>query len=251
MKILYSLSMLVAGLVLLAFSVPASASKMDSRIELSARQSHVFKTYLKDDEIKIRSADGVVTLTGVVAENFHKALAEETVSGLPGVKYVDNRLVTKGAAPTADSDAWLREKVKATLLFNRSMNARNIEVQVKDSVVTLRGDAGSLAQKELATEYARDVSGVKAVNNEMIVTNGREKKQTIGQKIDDASITAQVKMILLYHRDTSALNTKVETERGIVSLYGKASSLSEVNLAIKLANEVNGVRSVRNRMTIE
>lgn len=251
MKIVYAVSLLVAGLVMLAFSAPASASKMDSRIELSARQSHVFKTYLKDDEIKIRSADGVVTLTGVVAESFHRGLAEETVAGLPGVKYVDNRLVTKGAIPTADSDAWLREKVKATLLFNRSMNARNIEVEVKDSVVTLRGEAASLAVKELATEYAKDVSGVKDVNNEMVVSNGQQKEQTIGQKIDDSSITAQVKMTLLYHRATSAINTKVETHRGVVSLYGKASSLTEVNLATKLANEVNGVRGVRNRMTIE
>ena len=251
MKKLYTLSLLVAGLVVLSFSAPASASKMDSRIELSARQSHVFKTYLKDDEIKIRSADGVVTLTGVVSENFHKGLAEETVAGLPGVKYVDNRLVTKGAAPTADSDAWLRDKVRATLLFNRSMNARNIEVGVKDGVVTLRGEAGSLAIKELATEYAKDVSGVKDVNNEMIVGDGKKKEQTFGQKIDDASITAQVKMTLLYHRETSAINTKVETDRGVVSLYGKASSLTEVNLATRLAKDVNGVKSVRNRMTLE
>ncbi len=251
MKKIYIVSMLVVAMALLALSSPVSASKMDSRIELSARQSHVFKTYLKDDEIKIKSEDGVVTLTGIVLENFHKSLAEETVAGLPGVKYVDNRLVTKGADPTANSDAWLREKVKATLLFNRSMNARSTEVDVKDGVVTLRGDAGSLAQKELATEYAGDVAGVKDVNNEMTVTDGKKEAQTMGQKIDDASITAQVKMMLLYHRATSAINTKVETTRGVVSLYGKASSLTEVNLATKLANDVNGVKSIRNRMTIE
>ena len=36
-------------------------------------------------------------------------------------------------------------------------------------------------------------------------------KTTVGEDIDDASITAQVKISLLYHRSTSALNTKVET----------------------------------------
>jgi len=43
-------------------------------------------------------------------------------------------------------------------------------------------------------------------------------------KIDDASITAQVKMTLLYHRSTSALNTSVTTKKGVVILGGKASN---------------------------
>ena len=58
-------------------------------------------------------------------------------------------------------------------------------------------------------------------------------------------------MTLLYHRSTSALNTKVETNNGIVTLYGKASNAAELNLATKLVNDVNGVKGVKNRMTIE
>jgi len=242
---------MLAALVLLALSVPVHASNMDSRIELAAKQSYVFKTYLQGDDIKIQSSDGAVTLTGIVSENFHKSLAQETVADLPGVVSVDNRLEVKGAPPTANSDAWLRDKVKVTLLFHRSVSAGTIEVDVKDGIVTLRGDAASLAQKELATEYAKDVEGVKAVNNEMTMTKTPEKTRTVGEKIDDASITAQVKMTLLYHRSTSALHTKVTTEKGVVTLGGKASSAAEVDLATKLANDVNGVKGVKNRMTIE
>jgi len=164
---------------------------------------------------------------------------------------VDNRLGVKGALPTENSDAWLRDKVKAALLFHRSVSAGTTEVDVKDGIVTLRGDAASQSQKELTTEYARDVEGVKGVNNEMAVTKTSKKPQTVGEKIDDASITAQVKLTLLSHRSTSALNTKLETKRGVVTLYGKASNASELNLATKLANDVNGVKSVKNRMVIE
>jgi osmotically-inducible protein OsmY len=242
---------MLAAVALLALSVPVHASKMDSRIELAAKQSYVFKTYLQGDDIKIQSSDGAVTLTGIVSENFHKSLAQETVADLPGVVSVDNRLEVKGAPPTANSDAWLRDKVKVTLLFHRSVSAGTTEVDVKDGIVTLRGDAASLAQKELATEYAKDVEGVKDVNNEMTVTKPAEKTRTVGEKIDDASITAQVKMTLLYHRSTSALNTKVTTEKGVVTLGGKASNAAEVELATKLANDVNGVKGVKNRMTIE
>ncbi len=38
-------------------------------------------------------------------------------------------------------------------------------------------------------------------------------------------------MTLLYHRSTSAINTKVETKRGVVTLYGKASNAAEKDLA--------------------
>ena len=252
MKTMYRLVvMIVAVVALLMTSAPAQASKMDDRIELSAKQSYVFKTYLKDDDIKIESRDGAVTLTGIVAEEYHKSWAQETVAGLPGVKSVDNRLEVKGVPPTANSDVWLRDKVKVTLLFHRSVSASTTEVDVKDGIVTLRGNAASQAQKELTTEYAKDVEGVKDVKNEMVVTKTPKKAQTVGEKIDDASITAQVKMTLLYHRSTSALNTKVETKRGVVTMYGKASNAAEKNLVGKLANDVNGVKSVKNRMTIE
>jgi hyperosmotically inducible protein len=252
MKAKCSIAIMVAALALPAFSSPARASEMDSRIVSSARQSYVFETYLKDDDIKIESMDGAVTLTGFVSEEYHKSLAQETVAGLPGVKSVDNRLEeVNGASPAANSDAWLRDKVKTTLLFHRSVSAGTTEVDVKDGIVTLRGDAASQAQKDLTTEYARDIEGVKEVNNEMTVTKGPGKTRTVGEKIDDASITAQVKMTLLFHRSTSALNTKVETKDGVVTLYGKAGNAAASDLASKLASDINGVKNVNNRMVIE
>jgi osmotically-inducible protein OsmY len=131
------------------------------------------------------------------------------------------------------------------------VNGLKIEVNVKDGIVNLRGGAESLAQKELAAEYARDVEGVKGVNNEMILMKTAKDTQTVGQKIDDTSITAQVKLSLLYHRSTSAINTKVVTNNGDVTLYGKAGSTKEKNLATKFASDINGVKSVYNRMIIE
>jgi hyperosmotically inducible protein len=74
--------------------------------------------------------------------------------------------------------------------------------------------------------------------------------QTTGEKIDDASITAQVKMTLLYHRSTSALNTSVITNKGVVTLSGKAGNAAEKDLAAKFAKDVKGVKSVKNQMTI-
>jgi len=243
--------MMLAAVALLALSMPVQASKTDDRIESTAKKSYVFKTYLKGDDIKIQSKDGAVTLTGIVANNHNKSLAQETVAGISGVKSVDNRLEVKGTPPAENSDAWLITRVKATLLFHRSVSGFNTEVNVKDGIVTLQGEAPSQAQKDLTTEYAKDVEGVKGVNNAMTVAKTSKKTQTVGQKIDDASITAQVKMTLLYHRSTSALNTSVTTKKGVVRLAGKAKNAAEKDLAAKYANDVNGVKSVKNLMTIE
>ena len=251
MKKIYSISLMVATVALLMLSLPVQASQMDDRIEATARNSYMFKEYLQADDIKIESRDGAVTLTGIVADDFNKSLAQETVAGIPGVKSVDNKLEVKGTPPTANSDAWIRNRVKITLMFHRSVSADTTEVDVKDGIVTLRGDAASEAQKELTAEYAKDVEGVKGVNNEMTVSKNPEMTMAkVGGKIDDASITAQVKMTLLFHRSTSAINTKVETKRGMVTLHGKAKNAAEKDLATKLANDIKGVKGVKNRMTI-
>jgi hyperosmotically inducible periplasmic protein len=252
MKTMYSAVLMMAVVALLVTSMPVYASEMDDRIESSARESYVFKTYLSGDDIKIQSRDGAVTLTGIVSEEFHKSLAYETVAGLPGVKSVDNRLELKGAPPAANSDAWLSAKVKATLLFHRSVNASKTEVYVKDGIVTLAGEAENQAQKELTTEYAKDVEGVKDVKNKMTVskTSNKTVDRVVGN-IDDASITAQAKMSLLLHRSTSARNTRVVTNNGVVTLEGVAENAAEKDLVTKLVKDIDGVKSVNNQMTIE
>jgi osmotically-inducible protein OsmY len=252
MKALHSITIIAAVVALMACSLSALASNTDSRIESTAKQSYVFKTYLQSDDIKIRSSDGAVTLTGIVSENFHKSLAQETVAGLPGVKSVDNRLEIKGAAPTTNSDAWLRDKVKVALLFHRSVSSAKTEVDVKDGIVTLRGDAATQAQKELTSKYAKDIDGVRDVKNEITVVGSPKKTpRTVGEKIDDASITAQVKMTLLNHRSTSVLNTTVKTKRGVVTVGGKAENVAVTYLVTKLVSDIHGVKSVTNRMIIE
>lgn len=249
MKAIYSAFLITTAVTLLTISVPAHASKMDDGIEASAKNSYVFKTYLKDNDIDIQSRDGAVILTGSVTEESHKALAGETVANLPEVKSVDNRLEVKGEHPSDMSDSWLLTKVKTTLLFHRSVSAAT-KVDVKDGIVTLSGAADNQAQKDLTTEYARDVEGVRAVNNEMSPVTTSQETPTVGERIDDASITALVKMTLLYHRSTSALKTAVTTKDGMVTLTGVAGNEAEKNLATKLAKDVNGVRKVDNRMTL-
>lgn len=236
------------------------ASEIDERIEATAKESYVFRTFLKGDDITVQSKDGVATLSGTVSDKSRKSLAEETVRNLPGVTSVDNRLIEKPENTAANLDAWIVTKVQSTLLLHRNVDTSETEVDVKDGVVTLRGQASSSAQLDLATEYAKDVEGVKEVKNEMTVSAGKVSpgKQTMGQriavigeKVDDASITGLVKMTLLYHRSTSATNTHVKTNDGQVNLSGMAKNAAEKDLVTQLVSDVYGVDVVVNNMNIE
>jgi hyperosmotically inducible periplasmic protein len=254
---MYRLAVVVAVVSLALLSNISFASETDDRIVSSAKESYVFKTYLKDGDVQIQSKDGVVTLTGTVTEESHKLLAQETLASLPGVKSVNNELALKGERPAEMSDAWITLKVKSALLFHRSVSAMT-QVSTKDGVVTLKGEADNQAQKDLTAEYARDVEGVKEVLNEMTVAKTPEKpaekmpsEKTVSEKIDDASITALVKASLLYHRSTSGLNTKVETSDGVVTLSGVAKNAAEKDLAAKYASDVKGVKNVVNNMTVQ
>lgn len=222
------------------------------QIELTAKKSYVFMTYLKEDDIKIQTAkDSVVTLSGTVSEWSHRSLAEETIAGLPGVKRVDNQLESKSGKPVENSDAWINMNVKTVLMFHRNVSGFKTKVEVKDGVVTLQGQATSEAQKELTTEYAKDVEGVKKVKNEMAVDKvGMSTVEKVGETVDDVSITAQIKIALLFHRSTNVLKIKVTTSNGIVTVSGIAKDGAEKDLVTKLVQNIDGVKSLNNEMTI-
>lgn len=239
------LSSIVAAL--LATSVSAFASESDDKIESSFKKSFVYKTYLKDENIKIVSKDGVVTLSGKVFDEVHKPMAQNTAEAIGGVKSVENLIVIREDKLPENADTWIKMKVQTALVFNSNVSASKTEVSVKNGVVTLRGEADSLAKKELTTEYAKKVEGVKSVLNQMKLTKA---EKTLGEKMDDASITAQVKMTLLLHSSTSALRTTVTTKDGLVIVEGVAQNSAEQDLVTKLVEDVDGVVDVINKMTV-
>jgi hypothetical protein len=118
--------------------------------------------------------------------------------------------------------------------------------------VTLRGEVSNLAQKDLTGEYAKDVEGIREVKNELTVSVAPVRPaESMDEKIDDASITAQVKAALLAHRSTRSLKTRVSTMEGVVTVTGRASNEAEKSLVGKLVEDVNGVRQVINQITVE
>jgi len=242
-----NLSVLIA-LLAAPIAVFASSST-DSKIEDAAKASYNFRTVL-EDHVTVKANDGIVTLTGVVQDKDQMDLAADTVENLPGVTSVKNEITLKSTYPEY-SDAWMAFKIRSRLLVKANVSATATTVAVQDGVVTLTGTADNLAQKELTAAYAQDIDHVKSVKNELVVKAQPATGETIGEKIDDASITTQVKYALLSHKSTSALKTKVSTNDGVIVITGEAGSDAEKSLVTKLAQDVRGVKSVSNNMTVK
>jgi osmotically-inducible protein OsmY len=257
------------------------ANDVDDRIEKSFNDSYTNRVQLKDADISADAENGVVTLKGKVANSDQKALAEDTARSLAGVTAVNNELKVK-SEPKESSDEWIALKVRSSLLYHRNVSLMDSDVKVMNGTVTLTGTAESAAEKSLAGEYAADIKGVKNVDNQITVVANTDKNRAeykadhakaerkadrdhdqakldakynephrdFGDKVDDASITAQVKGSLAISRSASAIRTEVTTHDGVVTLRGEARNAAEKELAGKIAKDVNGVRDVKNEITV-
>lgn len=77
-----------------------------------------------------------------------------------------------------------------------------------------------------------------------------KKDETIGQKIDDATITARIKTAYLFNRHLNSFRINVDTQDGIVTLQGVVKSDIQRDLSVEIAKNAHGVRSVRNELQV-
>jgi hyperosmotically inducible protein len=239
---------LLALAIMTVAPVMMFANSQDSQIEDAASASYNFKAVL-DGHVKAHSDNGVVTLTGRVDDRDQKALAEDTVSNLPGVVSVINKIKVE-SEPSEHSDAWIAMKVRGSLLVHANVSATSTKVDVVNGTVLLTGTVDNAAQKDLTEAYAKDIDGVQSVNNQLVIKEPTSADSSMSVTMDDASITSQVKYELLTHRSTSAIKTKVTTKDGVVMIAGDAASDAEKDLVSKIASGIRGVRSVDNDMVV-
>lgn len=76
------------------------------------------------------------------------------------------------------------------------------------------------------------------------------RAESAGQYVDDATITTKVKAALMSDPQLKATQVSVETNQGTVQLSGNVNSKTQESEAIKVANRINGVKSVQDLMTV-
>ena len=77
------------------------------------------------------------------------------------------------------------------------------------------------------------------------------KPDSVGTEINDSVITTKVKSALLKDTGLESLDIKVETRKGEVQLSGFVHSQSQIDRAVMIAQKVEGVKQVDNKIDIE
>src|SRR5690349_4461309 len=75
--------------------------------------------------------------------------------------------------------------------------------------------------------------------------------KTVGETIDDATITTRVKTSFINDKDVGALRIDVDTFKGVVTLSGRVKSKAEEAKAIAIARTIKGVTDVKSTLQID
>jgi hyperosmotically inducible protein len=156
---------------------------------------------------------------------------------------------TQKTAGEQIDDTVVTTKVKAALIGNPTTKARQIDVEVFRGVVQLNGFVDSAAEKSEAARVARAVDGVSSVRNNLAVRPSGSA--TLGEAVDDATLTTKVKAALAADPQTKAHQINVAAASGVVQLSGFVNSASAKSAATEAARSVEGVKSVRNELDVK
>ncbi len=171
--------------------------------------------------IDVKTADGIVTLSGSVGNLLAKERAARVARIVKGVRAVVNNIDVD--PPVLQMDSQIRADVEEALMEDPATDAYEVSVAVDDHVVTLTGEVNSWQEKNLCGKVAKAVKGVKELNNELEVVWSKDRS--------DNEIKAMVEDTLKWDAFVDHALIDVDVEGSKVILSGVVGSAAEKNEA--------------------
>jgi osmotically-inducible protein OsmY len=236
-----------------------SESVVNARQEAQIWTTYALSPYLRAHDLSVSVQDGKATLTGNVDEEVHKELAQAIAAGVSGIKTIDNQIKvdaeytrpqrsTRGFGDVVD-DAAITTAVKSKLMWSKHTEGMDTKVVTDNGKVELSGTVATQQAKQHAEKLAKNTDGVRSVSNQLQVSDNQAAGKAYtddnkGTLMSDSWITTKVKSTFMYSSNVSGADISVNTEKGVVTLSGKLDSGAEQALAIELAQNIRGVKSV-------
>ncbi|MBV9345272.1 MAG: BON domain-containing protein [Gammaproteobacteria bacterium] len=144
-------------------------------------------------------------------------------------------------------DATITAKIKSSLAIDPTTKARQIAVDTHEGVVQLTGFVDSADERQVASRIARNTKGVRRVQDNLEV---KTADRSFGEAVSDEVLKTRVKAALVADPATKAREITVKVNNGNVQLGGFVDSSSMKSEATRVAQSVNGVRSVDNGLEV-
>lgn len=196
---------------------------------------YIFDHAIDVNKIDVSVRDGIVELTGTVNNIKAKERAERIAELVKGVRAVSNRIEV--SPPVVLSDDGIKSKVENALLMDPATDSYEVDVKVKDKVVTLEGNVDSYQEKMLCGNVAKTVKGVTGLENNLNIVYQQNRT--------DLEIKSEIEKVLKWDALIEDGLIDVAVQNGKVELTGTVGSASEKSNAYTSA-WVAGVKSVDN-----
>lgn len=152
------------------------------------------------------------------------------------------------------SEARQEGSIWTAFALNRHLNPFTIDVDVENGSAKLTGKVETDVERDLAEQIALGTKGVTKVDNQLTLDPAfvakASSEPSMSQRFDDATLVATVKSKLLWNSNTEGLDVNVDAANGMVSLTGTAPSAEAKDLAGRLAANTDGVREVKNQLSV-
>jgi osmotically-inducible protein OsmY len=199
--------------------------RFDRDLMLAIEDSLIIDPAIAGHWIDVSVEKGIVKLQGAVHSWAARERAGRAAANFTGARDVVNLLEVR-VVPRPDDE--LREDVAAALAEDPALQGGEIDLQVKDGVVVLRGPCESWGGRRMIYDTVSQVRGVRAVQDELTVPT------VVGRT--DAEIAEEVNRALAFNvwTDDLPVNVVVENARvligGVVPCCGVRTPLQEVVL---------------------
>ncbi len=154
-----------AGATMVADRRTFSKQIDDQSIEFSAHNELAKQKALsKNTNLHVVSMNGTVLIVGQAPNTYLRDLAIKTIEDVSNIVVIHNqiRISSTTAVTTQSNDIWLTSRVKAALLANSDVNAKDIKVVTENSEVFLLGLV-TKAEADIVIEITRNINGVSRV----------------------------------------------------------------------------------------
>ncbi len=149
----------------LQVAMPATGVRTDTDIAAAAANALRWHVAISDAPITPVVREGWVTLSGKVSFGYQKTSAEDAIRNLMGVKGITNAITVAAQITVGD----VKQKIEEAFKRHALLDAKDIEVKVDNSTVTLKGNVHSWQEHEDAAQAAWAAPGVDSVDNRLTV----------------------------------------------------------------------------------
>ena len=214
--------------------------KKDIEIQEDVISQLKWEPFLKASDIGVVVKNGIVTLSGTVANYSQKLAAERAAKKVTGVRGIAEDIQIGVSPIFRKNDTEIAESVLNALKWHSAVPEEKVKVKVEDGIVTLEGEVEWEYQRSSAKDAVDHLLGVRNVVNNI----------SVKPKVSVADI--KNKISAAFHRTATidADRISVEVIGNKVILEGKVRSYAEKEDAMDAAWAAPGITTVENNLEL-